>query len=128
MAKTKSFTSVRDEEHVISEAQGRRSREQVLIDSALAETLLPGTVLGKVTATGRYLPLNPAAADGTETAATVANHREEVRDPVAHIRTSAMARDCELNGNKMFWPEGITDAQKKAAEAQLALQDIIVRY
>ena len=128
MAKTKSYTTVRDEEYVISEANGRSSREQALIDQSLAAKLEPGTVLGKITATGKYLPLNPGAADGTEVAAAFSNHRVEVMDPAEDIRTSIMVRDIEANGNKIFWPAGITDAQKKSAEAQLAAQGMIVRY
>lgn len=47
MAKTKTFTSVRAEEHVISEADGRRSREQIVLSSPTVDTLA-GTVLGRI--------------------------------------------------------------------------------
>lgn len=46
-APSKTFTTVRDEEHVISEAQGRRSREQIELD-AISDTHLAGTVLGRI--------------------------------------------------------------------------------
>jgi len=36
-----------------------------------AGTLEPGTVLGKITASGKYAAHDPAAVDGTETAVAV---------------------------------------------------------
>lgn len=38
-----------------------------------------------------------------------------------------MSRSCEVNGNELIWPAGITDPQKLAAIAQLAAVGIIVR-
>lgn len=131
MAKTKTFSTVRDEEHVISEANGRLSREQVILSSAsgAADTkFLAGLVLGKVTASGEYEPLDLGAATGEEAAAAVLNATEIMPTPAADIRTGVMARDCELNGHKLVWPAGITDNQKATAEAQLAAAGIIVRY
>lgn len=127
VAKTKTFTSVRAEEHVISEANGRSSREQILLD-ALAVRRVAGTVLGKVTATGRYKILAPAAVDGTEVAAAILAPTEDPTDPVGHVRTSAHVRDCEVNGRKLAWPAGITNPQKAAAEAALATAGVLVRY
>lgn len=127
MAKIKTFTSVRAEEHVISEAHGRSSREQAVI-AAPAARILAGTVLGKVTATGKYEPLNLTAVDGTQNAAAFNQVTIDPTNPVADVRTGIHARDCEINGNKIFWPAGITAPQKAAAEAQLAANGILVRY
>src|SRR3546814_3681428 len=53
-----------------SEGNGDISRE--LITLAILATAIPsGQVLGVVTASGQYAPYNPAATDGTETAAAV---------------------------------------------------------
>ena len=43
-------------------------REVVTIDTGVLE---PGTVLGKITASGKYAAHDPAAVDGTETAVAV---------------------------------------------------------
>lgn len=56
-------------EHIISEANGRRSRETVTI--VAGNDLAAGTVLGKITASGKYAPYSDAATDGTEAAACV---------------------------------------------------------
>lgn len=124
---TKTFTSVRSEEHVISEANGRLSREQVDLDTVAAD-LNAGTVLGKVTASGKYVQLDPAAVDGSEAAAAVLAPNVTAPDTPADVRTVVHARDCEVNGNKIFWPAGITGPEQVTAEAELATLGIIVRY
>lgn len=223
--KKKVINVIRDEEHVISEAAGRRSREQILLDSSFADTLYAGTILGRVTdgaatvtvtpaagnagngamaatptadagaqegnyvitfiepganageftverpdgtmdgngtvavayngsinftlndgaadfaagdqitveveyaeGSGRYKQLDPDATDGTQIASAVLAPTEKPTDPATHVRTSAHVRDCEVNGNKVFWPDGITDDQKATAEAQLAAAGVLVRY
>ena len=40
-------------EFIISEANGTRSREEIVIDAA-AGAMVPGTLLGKITASGKY--------------------------------------------------------------------------
>lgn len=59
-------------EFLISEASGTRSREAVTVVSG-AGALAAGTVLGKITASGKYAPYDDAVdpADGTEAAAAV---------------------------------------------------------
>lgn len=46
-------------------------RESVVINDAAGGTYKVGAVLGKVTATGKYTLLNPAAADGSQTFAGI---------------------------------------------------------
>ena len=53
---------------ILSEANGTLSRENGVI--ALG-TLVPGTVLGQITASGKYVELDPDATDGSEDAAGV---------------------------------------------------------
>jgi opacity protein-like surface antigen len=47
--------------------EGRLSRDNVIIASG-AGSLQPGTVLGKLTASGKFVPSPATAADGSETA------------------------------------------------------------
>ena len=125
--KQKTFTSVRNDEHVVSESAGRRSREQIVLSSPAAN-VLAGTVLGKITATGEYTPLNVGGADGSETAVAILGPNVEATDPATDRRSVALVRDCEVNGNLLAWPAGITGPQKIAAEAELADNGVIVRY
>jgi hypothetical protein len=56
-------------EFIVSEGNGRISRETITVLSG--ETLKAGAVLGKVTASGKYKALDPAAVDGSEAAAGI---------------------------------------------------------
>lgn len=121
---TRTFTRVLDGEHVISEANGRLSREGIVL-AATSVKIPAGTVLGKVTATGNYVPLAPAAVDGSQTAAAVLFAGKDVNTGVQ--KAVAHVRNCELNVNKVTWPSGITAAQKTTAIDQLAGKDCLLR-
>ena len=54
-------------EFLLSEGNGSISREQVTI-AAAASAMVPGTVLGKITASGKYVAYSNAASDGSEVA------------------------------------------------------------
>ena len=52
-------------EFLMTEANGQRSRETITIASG-AGIIAPGTVLGKVTASGKYVASAVGAADGSQ--------------------------------------------------------------
>ena len=56
-------------------------RDTVTVNLASETTLKVGTVLGKITASGKYLPRDAAAVDGSEVAVAVV--REEILVPAA---------------------------------------------
>lgn len=57
-------------EVLLSEANGTRSREELILDAT--DAVLPaGQLLGKITASGLYVPYSNAATDGSEVAAAV---------------------------------------------------------
>ena len=58
-------------EFILSEAEGTRSRENVTVTVGAGVTLPAGATLGKITATGKYVPYNNAAADGSQAVAGV---------------------------------------------------------
>ena len=62
---------VEHNEFLISEANGKQSREVVTVLIASAAKYQSGTVLGKVTASGKYVKYSNAASDGSETAVCV---------------------------------------------------------
>ena len=57
-------------EFIVSEANGTRSREQVTL-AAAAAALPGGQVLGKITASGKYVAYSNVAVDGSEAAAAI---------------------------------------------------------
>lgn len=116
--------------YLVSEANGTRSREVVTI--AQGQNLLPGAVLGKVTATGKYVAVDPAngsgeggTPDGSQTAVAVLF--AAVDTTAAEKPGVVTARDAEVAAHALAWPAGTTEPQKTAALAQLAAVGIVAR-
>lgn len=112
--------------YIVSEAAGMyRSREQIVISSG-SGVLKPGTVLGKVTASGKYAPHDPAGANGTETAAAILWEGCDATDE--DVRRTATVRDTEVHADVLVWGAGVTtDQHKTDALADLAGAGIIAR-
>ena len=110
-------------EHLISEASGTRSRDAVTILSG--QTLVAGTVLGRVTASGKYAAHDPAASDGTQAAAAVLY--AAVDASAGDVGGTITARDAEVDSASLTWAAGISVPNKSAAIAALAALGIIVR-
>ena len=111
-------------EFVLTEANGARSRETVTL--AETQSVVPGAVLGKITASGEYGVLDPAASDGLETAAGVAFYAATT-EAAETTPLVIVARDAEVNQNCLEWPASITEAEITAAIEQLAALGIIAR-
>lgn len=110
-------------EFIVSEANGRRSRDVVTV--AAAADLPPATVVGRVTATGKVVRLAPAASDGSQNAYGVLLYPAAAA--TADDRVPAIVRDAEVNGSMLAWPAGITTNQRNAAIAALEARGVIVR-
>lgn len=96
-------------EWLISDA-GTRSRDNVTFTAALNTSYVTGTVLGKITATGKYVPHNNGASDGSQLAAAV------LLTPVdsgaaRDVKVVAFTRDCEVWGAKLNNGAGVTSDQ-----------------
>jgi len=80
-------------EHLLSEASGTRSREQVTVTQA-GTALAAGTVLGRITATGKFVPYSNTATNGSEVAAAVLYDRLDAK--TGDTRAVVHVRDCEV--------------------------------
>ncbi|SFC84570.1 Bacteriophage lambda head decoration protein D [Pseudomonas citronellolis] len=107
---------------VLSEANGNLSRESIVIDSGVH---LPGTVLGKVTATGKFVALAPAATDGSQTAAAVLRARADATD--GDVNAVGYVRLAEVRADLLVWPAGIADEDKTEALQALAGAFLVAR-
>lgn len=87
-------TKVRVEEFLLSEAKGERSRDVVTMAPNVAP-IQAGTVIGKVTASGLYVPYSNAAADGSQTAVGIL--RNYLPISTVNTKTVAFTRDCEVD-------------------------------
>lgn len=107
---------------LLSEANGTYSRENVILDAGALDA---GTVLGKLTASGKYVVLAPAAADGSEDASGILWARADASTADAAI--VVIARDAEVKADALIWPAGITTEQKATAITQLNALGIVLR-
>ncbi|MGX1323256.1 hypothetical protein AB7M17_006709 [Bradyrhizobium sp. USDA 377] len=111
-------------EFLLSEANGQRSRGNITI--AQNQTVVPGQVLGKVTASGQYVMHDPAAADGSQTAAAVALYGAVTGAGVT-AAISAIVREAEVNGKTLTYKSGLTTPQIAQIAVDLAAIQILVR-
>ncbi|NTF32312.1 head decoration protein [Rhizobium skierniewicense] len=110
--------------YLVSEADGFRSRDVGLIASGSGE-VEAGAVLGRITASKKFVPLAPAASDGSQNA--VAILFESCDATSKDVRRTITARDAEVQAAVLVWANGVTDSQKTAALAQLAALGIAAR-
>jgi hypothetical protein len=110
-------------EFLVSEGNGRISRDTIIVLSG--QTLQPGAVLGKVTASGKYKVLAPAADDGSEVAAGILYGAVDASGGDAE--GVAIVRLAEVNAGELVWPDGIEPAERATALGELALLSIIAR-
>ncbi|MFT3973321.1 MAG: head decoration protein [Amaricoccus sp.] len=112
-------------EGLLSEANFHRSRDNITVVSG-AGKLVPGTVLGKLTAGGKYTPSPATGSDGSQTAVAVLLYPVDATS--GDVQVAAITRDAEWNGKTLTYAGSVDDDTKKAAKhTQLAAVGIIVR-
>lgn len=105
-------------EFLIAEGNGSISREKVVVASG-SGVLVPGTVMGKVTATGKYKAYDNAdATTGLGTAAAVLYN--EVDATAADVEAVVIVRHAEVD-------EALLTGINADGKADLAALQIIVR-
>jgi Bacteriophage lambda head decoration protein D len=114
-----------DSDVVKTEGRNRISRDEAVIASG-SGILDTGTVLGRLTASGKYRPLTPGASDGSQIAVAVTLQKADATSADAP-RTVILARKAEVVDQAMVWPNSITNNQKAAAIAQLEEVGIVAR-
>ena len=112
---------------IVWEAARNYCREVVTIATGGANPVLePGTVLGKITASGKYAPHDPAAVDGAETAVAVLWGKADATtadvDAVALLRGPAI-----VNSNDLVITGSPTTLEIAAAHTALAAVGILTR-
>lgn len=107
---------------LISEANSYRSRDEVTV-VATGSTLEPGTVLGKLTATGKFVRHDAGAANGAEDEAGILLIKISEEEAFRAV----IARDAEVMESELTYEAGADAAQVTASNAALAALGIIVR-
>lgn len=109
---------------VKDEGKNRFSRDTDTLASGSGIVKI-GTVLAKVTASGKFKPLAPGASDGTQIAAAIILQASDATS--ADQTVVNLKRRAQVVLQELVWPVGITDPQKKTALDQLAALGIIAR-
>lgn len=90
--------SIQQDEFLLSQAKGMRSRDQVTVTVAGGVLLPSGTTLGVITATGKYIKHVNAASDGSQVACAVLSTPLDGGDIVnGDYQATVYSRDCEVN-------------------------------
>lgn len=107
-----------------SEAPGTFSRDQIVIVSG-AGVLAAGTVLGKITASGKYALHDAALSDGREVADAVLYATVDATS--ADAPAVAWTRNIEAVNSELIFKSGISAPNRAAAVTALAAKRIIIR-
>lgn len=116
-------SGVRPLDFLLSQANFQRSRDNVVFLTGVIYQ--PGQVLGKVTASGKYKPVDSAAVDGSAVAVAVCCYPYDAT--AGDIKGVAITRQAEVKADGLIYPTGISAGNKTTAVAQLVAAGIIVR-
>lgn len=111
-------------EALLSEGDGSISREKITIASGAGE-LAAGTVLGTITASGKYTPFDDGNSDGSETATAIL--MQAVDATSADVSATAIVRLAEVKKDALQWDSAVDSTAKAAAYVDLAAAYIIGR-
>ena len=117
-----------DGEFMVSEANGHRSRETGTVTVPANTTLPPGSVLGQITATSKYVQYDNAETDGREDAAAIL-YAEQINDTGAPVDVEAavVVRDAEVRLADLEFESGQDQTAQDAAIVDLAALGVIAR-
>jgi hypothetical protein len=107
---------------VVSEAKGTQSRNTGTLASG--QNLAAGSVLGKITASGKVTMVNPIAADGSQTAVAVVVGATDAS--LGDTPCAILVGPSEVNNTDLNWG-GLTGGQITTARGQLDAARIRVR-
>lgn len=116
--------SNRNLEFLLIEANGTLSREQITVVSG-AGALGAGTVLGKITASGKYTAYDDDNVDGSETAAAILLYDADATS--ADVEAAVIVRDAEVKADKIVWAATNDATDITNGTADLVALNIIIR-
>lgn len=98
--------------------------EEIIVASG-AGVLLPGTVLGKITASGKYVLHDNALANGAENAAAILFHKVDATS--ADVKTVATVRGpATIFDPQLTYKAGISAPNKLAAQTALRAKGLAI--
>lgn len=107
-----------------SEGNGDISRETIVVAATYGK-LVAGTVLGKITASGKYRPYDNDNTDGSQTAAAILVY--DVDATTVDVTTVGLVRFAEVWTSRLVWAASVLTGEKAPAYTELAAANIFVR-
>ena len=118
---------------LMNEGPGTISREAVTLlrDATTAQPVIAGTVLGMITASGKYTPYDDAvaglvAAGATTAAAILAETVDEALIAAGDVTVQIIKRFAEVKESELSWHTLADATSKAAAKTALANTNLIV--
>lgn len=118
----------RTAEFLVSEGNDYISRDEVTVTVPANTTLEAGSILGKITATGKFVRHDAGASNGSEDEAglLLVSQLNTTAGPL-DFTAANVARSAEVHGNQITYEDGADAAQITASNAALAALGLIVR-
>lgn len=116
--------NIGDGHFLIGEYDPNLSGESIVLAPTTVE-LPAGTVLGRITASGLYVPLAPTAVDGSQNFAGLLFGRRGIS--TGNQRAAAVVRKAVANYNLLTWVVAATDPQRNTAIAAAATAHVMIR-
>lgn len=107
------------------------SRENIVVNEAAATTYQLGEVLGKITATGKYVRIAPTATDGSQNFAGIFIGTDDAYNPDVLTLTAGvdakavvLVKEAAVGVAYLRFTAGVTPVQKQAIYAQIKAANI----
>lgn len=115
--------SVRPGAFIHTESPGTISRDTVTVTVPAATTLAPGTVLGQLSADGKYVPYDDAESDGREAAAGIL-YGPLVNATAAPVDMTGVIVNwgAEVRADALVWGTGVDEDAGLAGLAALGIK------
>ncbi|MEP0518561.1 MAG: head decoration protein [Hyphomicrobiales bacterium] len=114
-------------EFILTEANGKRSRDNVTVTFTAAGNLAAGLVMGVITASGKWKPHEDGASDGSEVAAGIL-YDNVTAAAASDVVAVMITRDAEAKRGALEWDATVsTPTLENAAIDDLATAGIVVR-
>lgn len=110
-------------EFLVAESPGTISRDTVTVTVAASTTLAPGTVLGQISGSGKYVPYDDSYSDGREVAAGVLVGKLANTTNGAVDKTGVIVNWCaEVREDDLVWETGVDETGGLADLAALGIK------
>jgi len=118
----------RTADFIISEANSYRSRDAGIVTVPANSTIEAGTILGAITASGKYVTQLVASSDGSEDeAALLYEPLVNTTDSPVDFAATLIVRDAEVTGSQLTYDPAANAAAITASNVALAALGLIVR-